>query len=38
MIYMKLSKQTLDNIKKSEEDIKTGRVHTIEEIEKRLEL
>jgi len=33
---MELSDQTLANIKKSEEDIKAGRVHTLKEIEKRL--
>ncbi|MBU4242578.1 MAG: hypothetical protein KKA65_01250 [Nanoarchaeota archaeon] len=35
---MELSKQTLANIKKSEEDIKAGRVHKLEEIEKRLRI
>ncbi len=33
---MELSQETLENIKKSEEDIKAGRIHTLEEIEKRL--
>lgn len=31
-----LSEQTLANIRKSEADIKAGRVHSLEEIEKRL--
>jgi predicted transcriptional regulator len=35
---MKLSTNTLENIKKSEADIKAGRVHTLEEVEKRLKL
>ena len=35
---MELSKQTLMNIKKSESDIKAGRVHSIQDIEKRLGL
>ena len=33
---MELSKQTLANIKKSEEDIKTGRIKTLAEVEARL--
>ncbi len=33
---MELSEQTLANIRKSEADIKAGRVHTLEEVEKRL--
>ena len=35
---MELSKQTLINIKKSEADIKAGRVHSLEEVEKRLKI
>jgi predicted transcriptional regulator len=35
---MELSEETLANIKKSEEDIKAGRVHSLEDIEKRLKL
>ena len=33
---MELSKQTLANIKQSEEDIKAGRIKTLTEIEARL--
>lgn len=33
---MELSKQTLANIKKSEEDIEAGRVKTLAEVEARL--
>jgi len=33
---LELSEQTLANIRKSEADIKAGRVHTLEEVEKRL--
>ena len=33
---MELSEQTLANIRKSEADIKAGRVHTLDEVEKRL--
>lgn len=33
---MKLSNQTLENIKRSKQDIKTGKVHTLKEIEIRL--
>jgi predicted transcriptional regulator len=35
---MELSEQTLANIEKSEADIKAGRVHSLEDIEKRLNL
>lgn len=35
---MELSEQTLANIRKSEADIKAGRVHTLSEVEKRLGL
>ncbi len=35
---MELSEQTLANIKKSEADIKAGRVHSLKDIEKRLNL
>ena len=35
---MELSEQTLANIKKSEADIKAGRVYTLEQVEKRLGL
>lgn len=35
---MELSEQTLKNIKKSEADIKAGRVYTLKEVEKRLGL
>ena len=35
---MELSEQTLENIKKSELDIKAGRVHSIREVEKRLQI
>lgn len=35
---MELSEQTLANIKKSEADIKAGKVHSLEDIEKRLNL
>ncbi|MEK6940765.1 MAG: hypothetical protein AABW49_02595 [Nanoarchaeota archaeon] len=35
---MELSKQTLANIKKSEEDIKAGRVKTLADIESRLKI
>ena len=35
---MELSEQTLANIRRSEADIKAGRVHSLEEIEKRLGL
>lgn len=35
---MELSEETLQNIKKSEEDIKAGRTHTLREVEKRLGL
>ena len=35
---MELSEQTLKNIKKSEEDIKAGRVYTLEEVKKKLGL
>ncbi len=35
---MELSDQTLENIKKSEDDIKHGRVKTLKEVEKRLGL
>ena len=31
-----LSEQTLANIKKSEADIKAGRVHALDDVEKRL--
>jgi len=34
---MELSEQTLENIKKSEEDIKKGRVKTLAEVETRLQ-
>jgi len=33
---MELSKQTLANIRKSEEDIQAGRVKTLAEVEARL--
>lgn len=33
---MELSKETMENIKKSEADIKSGRVYTLEEIKKEL--
>jgi predicted CopG family antitoxin len=33
---MELSKQTLENIHKSEEDIKFGRVKTLAEVEERI--
>jgi predicted transcriptional regulator len=33
---MELSQQTLENIRKSEEDIKAGRVKTLAEVEARL--
>ena len=33
-----LSKQTLLNIKKAEADIKAGRVYSLKEVEKRLNL
>ena len=33
---MELSQQTLENIKKSEEDIKHGRVKTLAEVETRI--
>ena len=33
---MELSKETIENIKRSEEDIKKGKVKTLEEIEERL--
>tara|TARA_Y100000310_G_scaffold342230_1_gene444429 strand:- start:151 stop:372 length:222 start_codon:yes stop_codon:yes gene_type:complete len=35
---MELSKETLENIKKSEADIKAGRYSSLEEVEKRLGL
>tara|TARA_Y100000310_G_C20563252_1_gene754139 strand:- start:71 stop:295 length:225 start_codon:yes stop_codon:yes gene_type:complete len=35
---MELSEQTLADIKKSERDIKAGRVHTLAEVEKELGL
>ncbi len=35
---MELSEQTLANIKKSEADIKAGKIHSLEEIEKKLGL
>jgi predicted CopG family antitoxin len=35
---MELSQETLLNIKKSEESIKAGKGHTLEEVEKRLKL
>jgi len=35
---MKLSKETLENIKKSEEDIKAGRVKTLQEFEESLNM
>ncbi len=35
---MELSAQTLDNIKKSEEDIKKGNVRSLQDVEKRLGL
>ena len=35
---MELSEQTLADIKKSESDIKAGRVHTLAEVEKILKL
>ena len=35
---MELSEQTLENIKKSEKDIKKEKFCTLEEVEKRLEL
>ena len=34
---LELSKQTLANIRTSEADIKAGRVHTLDEVEKRLD-
>ncbi len=34
---MELSEQTLANIRTSEADIKAGRVHTLDEVEKRLD-
>ncbi len=33
---MELSEQTLVNIRKSEADVKAGKVHTLKEVEKRL--
>ncbi|MBL7206094.1 MAG: hypothetical protein ISS36_00675 [Candidatus Aenigmarchaeota archaeon] len=33
---MELSEQTKKDIREAEEDIKAGRVHTLEEIEKRI--
>jgi predicted transcriptional regulator len=33
---MELSKETLENIKKSEEDYKLGKVKTLAEVEKRI--
>lgn len=33
---MELSQETLENIKKSEADIKAGRIHTLEEVEQKL--
>jgi predicted transcriptional regulator len=33
---MELSQQTLENIKKSEKDIKAGRIKTLAEVEARL--
>ena len=35
---MELSKETLNNIKKSREDIKAGRIKTLEEVKKELGL
>ncbi|MBT5023373.1 hypothetical protein HOK51_08670 [Candidatus Woesearchaeota archaeon] len=35
---MELSKETLAKIKKSEEDIKAGRVYTLEEVKKEIGL
>jgi predicted transcriptional regulator len=35
---MELSEETLQDIRKSEEDFKAGRVKTLEEVEKRLRL
>ena len=35
---MELSKETLENIKKSQADIKAGRTYTLAQVEKRLGL
>lgn len=35
---MVLSKETLENIKQSEEDFKAGRVHSLEEVKEKLGL
>ena len=35
---MELSTETIKNIQKSRDDIKAGRVHTLEEVKKKLKL